>query len=483
MEVPAFIGHLHPLVVHLPIGILLFAALLMVLQQSGVTNLDTAISLAWSLGAVSALLACGAGWLLAQSGEYDTELVTIHQWTGLGTAGLSTLTYFTKRYRWMPAVATLVFLTVAGHYGGTLTHGDDYLFAHSKPEASASPPDRAVQVSTSAMEPGDAASRAQPLVRRTFLYRDQVVPILESHCYSCHSARKKKGGLRLDSEAFIRQGGKNGAVLTAGNPARSKLFTYLLLPDGDDRHMPPKGKRQPTPQAIATIHFWIQQGASFREKVDTLAPSITPQTLTATDVIPALPRSVRPDTTVTAPQPPDPETALLQKPVEAPAPAILEKLKQQQVVLTQLVTDSHYYSANFVNVAEYQPALLRNLGELRQQVVRLRLTNQPVGDTDIKQLTSFRNLTRLNLEHTHITDQALSYLTELPNLEQLNLYGTAITDTGLMELAKCPHLKRLYLWQTQTTPAGIDRLRKARPTLIIETGTSRLVKPDTSQPL
>ncbi|HEY0108895.1 MAG TPA: hypothetical protein VGB67_04650, partial [Fibrella sp.] len=132
MPVPELLGRLHPLLVHLPIGILLFAVGLMSYGRLKKVDVDAAVSLAWGLGALSALLACGAGWLLAQSGEYDAAMVARHQWTGLATAGLATITFLLNRYRWPVALLTVGFLSVAGHFGGMLTHGDDYLFPGAK---------------------------------------------------------------------------------------------------------------------------------------------------------------------------------------------------------------------------------------------------------------------------------------------------------------------------------------------------------------
>lgn len=480
---PNLIGRLHPLLVHLPIGILLFAVGLMMYGRLKKVDVEAAVSLAWGLGALSAMLACGAGWLLAQSGEYDTDLVARHQWAGLITAGLATVTFLLKQHRWLPAFATVGLLSVAGHYGGNLTHGEDYLFAAKKPQTRTDSDLKPTMIAESAPRQADSATSGhKSTIRRTSLYRDQITPILKTRCYSCHSAVKKKGGLRLDSEEFIRRGGKNGRILTAGNPQKSKLFTYLLLPQDDDLHMPPRGKRQPTPQQMAVIQYWIRHGASFREQVEVVQPA--DRVAAATDVVPALPPLLRPEprpSAIAESQPTTPEPTVLDQPVDAPSQDALVKLKQQQVALSTLEKGANYLSANFVNVKTFAPELLTDLVEVSRQVVHLRLADQPVDDAALKQLTPLKNLMRLNLENTRITDAGLRTLSALPNLEQLNLYGTAVTDAGLDALARYPHLKVVYLWQTQTTPEGIRRLQKARPALKIETGSIQLTRPDTNK--
>ena len=69
--------------------------------------------------------------------------------------------------------------------------------------------------------------------------------------------------MRLDSPDFIRQGSENGAVMEAGNPEKSSMYSSLILPLDDDDHMPPEGKPQLTEEQIKLIHLWLLKGASF----------------------------------------------------------------------------------------------------------------------------------------------------------------------------------------------------------------------------
>ena len=502
-----FIGRLHPLIVHLPIGILLFAFILILFQRFRRVEIEPVIGFALLIGSISAVAACVAGWLLAQSVEYNADLVFLHQWTGIATAGLGLSAYFIKRIRDILTTITVVFLSIAGHYGGNLTRGEDYLFPKKK-----TPSVKELQAIDStqnivsqqvmgvlgtpkattlnAKVPSNAA--IQTISQKSFVYRDLVMPILESKCYNCHSATKKKGGLRLDNEEFIREGGKNGSVFTAGNPEGSNLYTALLLPEDDDKHMPPKGKPQLSEQEIATIHFWIKKGASFQEIVETVTTGAGNSTtsVTANIATTTLPKTVAKDSAKAVALMPktaapvtvqNAETTILKNKIEAATPSVLERLKQKNIIVSDFGVGSNYLMANFVNVKNYNSTLIDELNSIGNQLVRVRLGNQPVSDNDIKKLSSLKNLTRLNLEKTNITDGALMHLKNLPNLEQVNLYGTNITDKGLKELAKCPHLKVIYLWQTKTTAAGIDQLKEALPNVQIDTGGFQFIKPDTNK--
>lgn len=467
------IGHLHPLIVHLPIGILIFAYIMMVLQSIQKSDMESAIHLAFLLGAISSIFACIAGWLLAQSGDYETDAIFKHQWTGLSTAVFSILAYFLKKYRWVLATLTIILLTITGHLGGNLTHGEDYLFSsQSKTPATID------STTIASFENTDTTQNTnQTLIRKSFVYRDKVVPILKTKCYNCHSASKKKGGLRLDTETFIKKGGKNGQILLAGNPSKSTLFTHLILPEDDDKHMPPKGKTQLTKSEISAIHFWIKKGASFVEEIETITNEST---------ITQIPNLVIPNAKITSEEitnipVSENDKNILSQNTEAANSAILEKLKHQNIEIAHLGNGSNYLSANFVNVRNYQPSLVDNLENITNQLVRLRLSNQPINDEAVKRIATFKNLTRLNLENTPISDASLEYLKTLPKLEQLNLYGTNITDKGLAVLTKYPNLKVIYLWQTKVSKSGIEQLRTSLPSLQIEAGEFQFAKPDTNK--
>ena len=61
-------------------------------------------------------------------------------------------------------------------------------------------------------------------------FKQRIEPVLEQHCYSCHSAAADsiKGGLRLDTKSTIRRGGESGPAVVPGNVDDSQLITALL---------------------------------------------------------------------------------------------------------------------------------------------------------------------------------------------------------------------------------------------------------------
>jgi mono/diheme cytochrome c family protein len=90
-------------------------------------------------------------------------------------------------------------------------------------------------------------------------YARDVKPILKERCYACHGALKQKGKLRLDTAALAATGGRTGPAIAPGKPAESLLLERVG--DSDDKsRMPPEGKPL-TPEQIARLKLWIEQGA------------------------------------------------------------------------------------------------------------------------------------------------------------------------------------------------------------------------------
>ncbi len=90
-------------------------------------------------------------------------------------------------------------------------------------------------------------------------YPTQIKPILVERCYACHGVLKQQGKLRLDTAAFLLQGGKHGAGIVAGKPEASHLIERVTASDKEER-MPPEGEPL-KPEQISLIKLWIAQGA------------------------------------------------------------------------------------------------------------------------------------------------------------------------------------------------------------------------------
>jgi WD40 repeat protein len=98
-------------------------------------------------------------------------------------------------------------------------------------------------------------------LRRTtpVLYDKEIEPILVNKCAVCHSDNIKEGKFDLGSYEALMKGGKHGAAVVPGRSADSLLVK--LAGRTEKKFMPPKGEEPLTPEELALIKLWIDQGA------------------------------------------------------------------------------------------------------------------------------------------------------------------------------------------------------------------------------
>lgn len=455
------------MLVHLPIGFLLVAALLEIGRRTGKVSVsDSTITFILLWSAIGATLACIAGYLLSQAGGYEQELLDEHMWQGIGVAVLAWIAWAVKSETfgekipmaplfYIPALFFGSLLTmVAGHHGGSLTHGDGYLTQYT-PEpfrSLAGIPARA-----------ELVAEIKPIadVNQALVYQDIVQPILNARCVQCHNATKQKGDLRMDGFDRLMKGGENGPALIAGKSTESEMLKRCLLPLEDDNHMPPKGKTQLTDQQIALLAWWIDQGAPTDKKVADLQVT--------EPLKPALASLGTGAAAPTAPSEPS-QSAVLSLQVPAPDAKAVASLKSTNLLVMPLAQDQNLVEVSAVNAPAFTDAQAAMLNPLAEQIVWLKLGNTKVTDAALSEVAKLKNLNKLHLEHTAVTDAGLAKLKDMKYLEYLNVIGTQVTDAGLKAMAGNKGLKSIYVWQSMVTDSGIAELRRARPDLIVVNG-------------
>lgn len=88
---------------------------------------------------------------------------------------------------------------------------------------------------------------------------EDVAPLIDSKCLGCHGATNPRAGLRLDTLAGWKRGGRTGPLLAPGNAGRSLLIARLMAPEGQGR-MPQRGEPL-SKEEIEAVGKWINQGA------------------------------------------------------------------------------------------------------------------------------------------------------------------------------------------------------------------------------
>jgi mono/diheme cytochrome c family protein len=444
-----FIGRFHPLLVHLPIGVLLLACFFQLVAASDkYAHLRHAIGITLLWGMVTAIASCITGYLLAGSGDYDESLVGRHQWMGIGVALLSALYYvlYTKKvtlkFEWLMPVLLIVGISITGHLGGSLTHGSDYL--------------------TAALEDAGTdntfATTKKPIpdVQEAVAYTDIVQPLLQSKCYSCHGPNKQKGKLRMDQPDLLMKGGKDGLAIETGKPDESEMIKRLLLEKSDEHHMPPKEKPQLTEKEIAILHWWIASGASFNKKTKELQQ----------------PEKIKPilvslqNTAVEQKALADVPSATVEKADEA----AIKKLKDAGVVVMPVALNSNYLSASFITATLAGDKEVALLLPLKKQLVWCKLNDTKITDASAATIAQCINLSRLDLSNTAVTDKSLNALAALQQLQSLKLVNTKITAAGLLSLKGNKQLQSVYFYKTGVQRTDWPTLSKTFPKLRLDSG-------------
>src|SRR5215471_13976864 len=134
LSISTFLGHLHPVLVHLPIGVLILSFIFQWYARIDKSaNFKKTIDITLLVGMISAILSCITGYILAGTGDYDDQMVSLHQWMGIGVAFTTTLMFylqkknFSVKFQWPLSILLVLQITITGHLGGSLTHGSDYL--------------------------------------------------------------------------------------------------------------------------------------------------------------------------------------------------------------------------------------------------------------------------------------------------------------------------------------------------------------------
>jgi uncharacterized membrane protein len=181
-------GRLHPLILHLPIGFLIFMVILVLFQrQLGDDAAQKIIDIGLLLTSLSASATALFGFFLSLQDDYGSDAMMRHKiagvllswfcyalmlWSDPGTR---------RKYFYGFGVLTLVILIVTGHTGAVLTHGQNFVLAPM-----ASPPVLTVENAS--------------------VYEFAVQPILDRKCFSCHNEAKAKGGLVMTSVEKFKKG-------------------------------------------------------------------------------------------------------------------------------------------------------------------------------------------------------------------------------------------------------------------------------------
>jgi mono/diheme cytochrome c family protein len=494
------LGRMHPMVLHLPIGLLVGLAayeLVRAARRRRAPALGPApVFFAW-LGVVGSAAAIGTG--LAHELELGSDdATTLHKWLSIaaGVAALFTAIAATvlaaverrgpdpsqptarrapratAAYRFL-LFGTVAILVPAGHFGATITHGDGFLFGpllRSAPAESVTPEGvagRETGVGNLAGIPG-----ADPAILAV-----RAGEILASRCESCHGTARARGRLRLDSVDAILAGGSDGPAVIPGDPEASLMIQRMRRPLDARGHMPPRAQPQPAEDEIAALEAWILHWPETQ-------PADSHSGTGVGGVPPAAGERGEPGTTEPSggAQPSEVPAAIplpggLPEP-PPPAPAALAALRAGHIQVRPVAAGSSLLSIDFSSVpAAEDETVTQLLLPLRENIADLSLAGTSITGSTLALAADMPWLARLDLSGTAITDAGLESLANHGRLHTLILTGTAVTDGAAPLLASMPELRRVGLSSTLVTDDALNWLALVRPDLQVDFGD------DGSEPL
>ena len=130
------IGRMHPLLLHLPIGLLIISFIIWLGRKNiEAVSFQKIFILVLNVTAFTATLSALMGFFLSREGGYDESILLKHKVLGILTAILAyaMLLIFQsapeKRFLFgTVAMASIIVLIIGSHFGSTLTHGEGFVW-------------------------------------------------------------------------------------------------------------------------------------------------------------------------------------------------------------------------------------------------------------------------------------------------------------------------------------------------------------------
>jgi len=442
-----FLGRFHPLVVHFPIVLILFALTFEILSILKWIKIPASIpGILLGAGLLSCLGSLILGYLLYYTQEYSGNIIEEHLWGGvLLTAAVSLSIYLLLTYKisgsknLYRAYLTVLFaaniiLIYTSHHGGTLTHGEGYLTQYL-PGKNQNPSD---------WEP-------KP-IEEMLVYEDVIMAFLDKKCMSCHNENKSKGGLILTSYEDLIKGGKGDhPTLVLNSSSESEIFRRVTIPSNDDDFMPPEGKTPLGSNEILLLKWWIDSGADPKVRLTEIPAD--------SEIEPVI-------------------SIYLSELEKEQRKRFYQKLNTENLIKSmgnldkvELKIDPYNENSIFLSMT-FPPSKFRDndlfdLQPLFQHIAKASFIGSDITDDGLYHIGQMSSLKELYIQQTEIKGDGIAHLSKLGSLQLLDLSKTNVSDGNLLHILQIPSLKELYLNETSISTEVIKALKENRTDLQI----------------
>ena len=464
-----FVGRFHPLIIHMPIGLISLALIIEVASFfKSFAYLQRSQNFVLWLCLLSGIVATLFGYFLMAAEDFAGHAMDMHLYFGLAVVVCSLFALISSvkgrlRFQRLWVGASMIACAAAGHFGGAMVHSPEYLTEHA--------PAALVPLLDIGLNPGGESEEATPSqevpVGEQLVYENFITPMMAGTCNECHDANKTKGKLRTDTYEFLLAGAEGSDFTTVDpeNAEESELVFRSELPRDDDEAMPPDGDPLTT-EELQILRAWIDAGATRELTVADLGAEME-----------------APAVTLVALYTDSEEAPVAEKVTSLSVWDTLEPEEQaQRLDDVKAAAETYRFSVmpisaeddrlriNVINAAkEFGDEQLALLEPVAERIVWLDLARSQITDAGMGTIGGMSNLERLHLENTAVSDDGIAELTGLSNLEYLNLYNTKVGNGIFDTFATLPKLRKAYVWQTGVE-AGAARSFEGSVNLEVNTG-------------
>ena len=439
MEAIFFLGRFHPLLVHLPIGFLILAILIEIYCSIFKIKINRRIvNFTWFIAFFSSVLTTILGLLVAETGHYIDENLFMHKIFGLSLTAISFISWFLRlsifsnlfssSLKTLSNTIIIVLLTLTGHYGGNLTHGETYLVDYA-PE----------NIKELVVKENKYVELEIDSVK---VYDDLIQPIFNQKCVSCHNKEISRGNLNMDSYSNLLKGGSSGIPINKSDPRKSLLIRRITMPTSELKYMPPDGEPVSFDE-IKTLIWWINNLDKSNENLVSLKVE--------DDIKESLEMLYSLNFT---------EKQWFEKiSIGKIDESLVQNIDKSVFQIKFISDDKKFLSVKYLqrNVSASDIEKLEKVGKY---IAYFTAKSSNISNELIKRISNFENLVKLEIQDNNIDDESIKILQSLKNLEILNIHNTKITSKSIEILKTFKNLKRAYVWGTSISRSEIDQFNR-----------------------
>ena len=205
IEISTFLGRLHPLIVHFPIGFIFLGILIETYTNIIKLRIHRkVIAFCWMMGLITSIFAVIFGWLLTLNGYYIENQISLHKWSGvfllfltfIGWLIKSNILNLFKKQDFFINFLVILTLVIVGHQGANITHGKNYLYEYLPSN-----------INNFFQEKKNVKYYENSEIDSIKIFTDLILPVFENKCIDCHNQNIKSGGLNMLTIKDIKNGG------------------------------------------------------------------------------------------------------------------------------------------------------------------------------------------------------------------------------------------------------------------------------------